>query len=553
MSDSRRRSYPRLTRRAILSGAAVTATAFVLPEGPAFTATATTNGKAVAVPAPAAAASPFTRAAVLDAARKLAKAPFAAPPTDLPGTLKNLSYEEYRDIQFRNTAEIWGDSDVPFRLQMFHRGFYFKEDIEIAIVNDDKAEHLAYSPNYYRFGERVPRPLPTEDIGFAGIRLIGRINGQGNSNNPQDFGEVAVFQGASYFRSIGRNQIYGLSARGLAVKTAEPEGEEFPLFRQYWIEKPDHGAESIVVHALLDSQSVTGAYRFTIRPGTQTTMDVEVTLFPRTDLKKFGIGPASSMYMFGPNGRNGVDDYRPEVHDSDGLLMVNGKGERLWRPLSNPKTLQISAFQDTRPRGFGLSQRERSFAAYQDIEANYERRPTLWVEPVGDWGDGAVTLIEIPSDSEINDNIVAYWAPKDPIKAGTEYSLAYRLLWGTGSVPERTTARIVGTRLGRAHIKDPTPLRFWVIDYVMSDPAVTAALQQAKIANPSTPRPLPQAMVTSSSGKTDLVSVVENPETGGWRLTFRLDPGDAKMIELRAVLAFKDGTPAETWVYRWTA
>jgi glucans biosynthesis protein len=550
MSDSRRRSSPRLTRRAILSGAAVTATAFVLPEGPALTATATTAGK-VAAAAPTAAASPFTRAAVLDAARKLAKAPFAPPPTDLPGPMANLSYEEYRDIQFRNTAEIWGDTDLPFRLQMFHRGFYFKEDIEIAIVDDDKAQHLAYSTNYYKFGERVPRPLPTQDIGFAGIRLIGRINGQ--TNSPQDFGEVAVFQGASYFRSIGKNQIYGLSSRGLAVKTPEPEGEEFPLFRQYWIEQPDHGAESIVVHALLDSQSVSGAYRFTIRPGNQTTMDVEMTLFPRVDLKKFGIAPASSMYMFGPNGRSGVDDYRPEVHDSDGLLMVNGKGERLWRPLANPKTLQISAFLDARPRGFGLAQRERSFAAYEDIEANYERRPTLWVEPVGDWGDGSVTLIEIPSDSEINDNIVAYWAPKDPIKAGTEYTLAYRLSWGTGPTPERNTARIVGTRLGRAHIKDPTPLRFWVIDYLMSDPAVTAALQQAKIANPSTPRPLPQAMVTNSAGKVDLVSVVENPETGGWRLTFRLDPGDAKLIELRAVLAFKDATPAETWVYRWTA
>ena len=281
-------------------------------------------------------------------------------------------------------------------------------------------------------------------------------------------------------------------------------------------------------------------------------MDVEATLFARVDLKKFGIAPASSMFLFGPNGRQDVDDYRPEVHDSDGLLMINGRGERLWRPLANPRHLQVSAFVDTGPRGFGLSQRQRDFDAYQDIETNYERRPTLWVEPVGDWGEGAVALFEIPSGSEINDNIVAYWAPQDPIKAGSEYSLAYSLSWGNGPTPERNTLLVRNTRLGRADIKDPTPVRFFVVDYTMSDPAATAALQAAKAASPSTPRPLPQATVTASAGKLDLVGVVENPVTGGWRLTFRLDPADAKLIELRAVLALKDGTPAETWVYRWT-
>ena len=517
-----------VTRRTILKGAAAAAAATVLPDA---AWPVTTNGKAAP---PAAVAGPFTRSTVLETARTLAKTPFVSPAAELPGTLKSLTYEQYRDIQFRNPASIWADTDLPFHLQMFHRGFYFKDVVDVSVVEDDTARHIAYSPDFFVFGDRVPRPLPTDDIGFAGIRINGHIN------NPTEFGEVAVFQGASYFRSLGRGQVYGISARGLAVKTAEAEGEEFPLFRRFWVERPAHASESIVVHALLDSQSVTGAYRFTIRPGAATTMDVEMTLFPRVDMKKFGIAPASSMFYFGPNGRAGIDDYRPEVHDSDGLLMINGRGERLWRPLSNPKQLQVSAFVDTGPRGFGLAQRQRSFEAYQDIEASYEKRPTLWVEPVGNWGEGAVALIEIPSGSEINDNIVAYWAPQDPVKAGSEFSLAYRLTWGTGPLPEKNTARVVETRLGRADIKDPTPVRFWVVDYAMSDP--------------SAPKPpTPEATVTASVGKLDLVNVVDNPVTGGWRLTFRLDPGEAKLIELRAVMAFKDGTPAETWVYRWTA
>jgi glucans biosynthesis protein len=377
--------------------------------------------------------------------------------------------------------------------------------------------------------------LPKEDIGFAGIRLHGRINA------PDRFDEVAVFQGASYFRSLGKDQLYGLSARGLALKVAEPEGEEFPLFRAFWVETPVADSDAVVVHALLDSPSVAGAYRFTIRPGLPTTMDVEATLFPRVELTKVGLAPGTTMFYFSLNGRDGVDDWRPEVHDSDGLLMVNGRGERLWRPLSNPHRLQISAFQDTGPRGFGLIQRDRHAETYQDFESHYELRPSLWVEPVGDWGQGSVTLVEIPSDSEINDNIVAYWAPKEPIPAGSEFSFAYRLSWGNDPAQTPGGAVVAATRRGKATLKGDSPVRRFVIDYMIPDQGAER------------PKTMPKADIWASAGTLSDVVVEDNPIDGGWRVVFKLDPGTNELIELRCVLSFDDKRPAEIWTYRWTA
>ncbi len=247
---------------------------------------------------------------------------------------------------------------------------------------------------------------------FSGFRLRAPLN------RAEHFDEFVVFQGASYFRAVAKGQEYGLSARGLALKTGDARGEEFPFFRTFWIERPRPEANTVVVHALLDSDSTTGAYRFTIRPGDPTVMDVEMTLYPRVELTHVGLAPLTSMFFFGPNDRVGIDDFRPAVHDSDGLAIWNGRGEWLWRPLINPETLQVSAFVDDNPRGFGLLQRHRAFADYQDLEAHYERRPSLWVETIGEWGSGAVQLVEIPSKSEYHDNVVAFWRPR-PTVTGT--------------------------------------------------------------------------------------------------------------------------------------
>jgi glucans biosynthesis protein len=508
---------------AIVAAAAMPVRASALNPGPATP------------PLPAAADGAFQRSTVIEIARSLARSEFVPPPADLPDPIKNLSYIQYRDIRSNRAAAIWQSEGLPFQLQPFHRGFYYKEEIDIAVVADDQAHHVAYSPEYFDFGKLVPQPMPKDDIGFAGIRLLGRIN------RPDKFDEVAVFQGASYFRSLGRDQIYGLSARGLAVKTGEPEGEEFPLFRAFWVETPAKDGQTVVVHALLDSQSVAGAYRFTIRPGLPTTIDVEASLFPRVDMKKVGLAPGTTMFFFDENGRERVDDWRPEVHDSDGLLMVNGRGERLWRPLANPRTLQISAFVDAGPRGFGLIQRNRDPRSYQDFESHYERRPSLWVEPVGDWGKGAVTLVEIPSDSEINDNIVAFWAPQEPIAAGSEYVFAYRLSWGDDPPQAKGGAIVQATRRGRGTLKGDSPIRRFVIDYVVPDAGSTQVAVD------------PKAEISTSAGVISEINIEPNPLNGGWRLTFKLDPGTAALAELRAVLKTDDGRPVETWVYRWTA
>ena len=478
--------------------------------------------------------TPFGAGMVDELARRLGQAPYEPPSTELPESLRDLEYVQYRDIYFRPDSAMWKGGNLPFLIEFFHRGFYFKEKIEVAIVDGGVARHVIYAPRLFGFGKLVPRPLPKDDIGFAGLRLGTRL-GRGDGN----FGEFLVFQGASYLRSLGMKQTYGISARGLAVKTASPDGEEFPLFREFWVEQPTPESTEIVVHALLDSPSVAGAYHFRVRPGEETVMDVTAKLFPRVDLAEVGLAPGTSMFFFDANGRVGVDDYRPEVHDSDGLLMMNGAGERLWRPLANPRDLQVSAFQDTNPVGFGLIQRNRDFASYQDLEANYESRPSLWVEPVGAWGPGAVNLVEIPTDAEIHDNIVAFWTPQSPIRAGAEFDIAYRLRWGNGPAAEPGAVVVARSRRGRASSEHPTPERLFVVDFDMPSGG-------------SHPEAPPKATVTASAGTVSGVTVAEDADIDGWRLTFKLEPGDAGTIELRAALVFADGRPVETWVYRWT-
>ena len=472
---------------------------------------------------------------VIELARNLARSPFAAPKAELPATLQSLDYDQYRDIRFRPEEAIWAkDAGSFFRVQLLSRGWLFEDPVEIAIVTDGKARHLAYRPELFTTGKVMQAHLPEGDIGFSGLRALFPIN------HPTVFDEIAVFQGASYFRSLGRNQGYGLSARGLAIKTGDPGGEEFPAFRAFWLDRPTRGGQALVVHALLDSPSATGAYRFTIRPGFATVMEVDVVLFPRTKIDEIGLAPASSMFMFSANGRHEVDDYRPQVHDSDGLLIINGNDEHLWRPLANPKELQMSMFEDRSPKGFGLTQRDRDPADYQDFEAHYERRPSLWVEPKSDFGQGAVVLTEIPTDAEIHDNIVAFWRPHAPIAADSEYRYSYRLYWNEGPKAEHDFARVLATRRGRADPLAPTPVRRFVIDFAKAPGKARSG------------HALPTATVTASAGAIKDIVVYENALTQGYRVSFTLDPKQAKLCELRAELVFKDERRAETWVYRWT-
>lgn len=330
---------------------------------------------------------PFSDDFVQGIARELASRPFQEEKVDLPAGLQNLTYDQYRDIRFKPEKSIWRGEPHGFSIDLFHPGFYYTSPVDIYIVNSNEQSRLNYVPDLFTFGPLVPKPSGETDLHYAGFRMRYPLN----SKDVLD--EFLVYQGASYFRAVGKDLLYGLSARGLAIDTGQPQGEEFPFFRSFWIRTPEEGAKTVVVFALLNSQSATGAYRFTIKPGDATVMDVEAMLFPRRDIEHAGIATLTSMYLFGTLNKAGFDDYRSAVHDSDGLLMVNGREEWIWRPLSNPKTLQVSAFMDRSPRGFGLMQRRRQYQDFLDLEAKYERRPSLWVEPIGDWGGGWVRAL----------------------------------------------------------------------------------------------------------------------------------------------------------------
>ncbi len=349
---------------------------------------------------------------MVEQARNLAAQPYAPLTSQLPQPLADLDYDIYRAIRFQPAQSLWHGERL-FEIQFFHLGFLYREPVRIRVVEDGTVRTLHFNKAMFNYGKTsLKDQLPT-DLGFAGFRIHYPLN------RPDYKDEVTVFLGASYFRMVGRNQVYGISARGLAIDTALPEGEEFPAFREFWLVRPAPGATSMTVYALLDSESLTGAYRFHLIPDTETAMDVQTTLFARAEVKRLGIAPLTSMFFVGENQVRSVDDYRPEVHDSDGLFMHTGKDERIWRPLSNPKELRVSSLLDEAPRGFGLLQRDRNFAHYLDLESHFECRPSFWVEPRGgQWGKGAVHLIEIPMDEEIHDNIVAFWVSDQPLKAG---------------------------------------------------------------------------------------------------------------------------------------
>ena len=471
-------------------------------------------------------AQPFTLAALTDRAKSLAKWPWAAPRQAAGKYFAGLDFEHYHAIRYRQEQALWLP-DGEFTAQFHHPGFYFKDAVRIFEVAHGVGRELRYSPSLYEFGAQAVPDGALEDVGgFAGFRLHYRLNSAYRD-------ELASFLGGTYFRALGRDTIYGLSARGLAIGTASPQGEEFPVFQEFWIERPVDGRH-VVVHALLNSPSCTGVYSFDIQPGTTTVMEVAATLFLRKPIANIGIAPLTSMFLFGPNDRVGVDDFRDAVHDSDGLQVWTGRGEWLWRPLVNGRRLRFSAFQDDNPRGFGLFQRNRRPDGYGDPASAYERRPNLWVEPLGQWGPGAVVLIEIPSDLESNDNIVAFWRPAAPLQAGTEWHARYRLHWGREHPVAPRLATVAGTRVGRGN---GAGARLFVIDFESADLQQRAGLApvfevaKAKLGPPSL-TPLP-------SGR-------------GVRLAFEFTPATRDPIELRCRLADGAGPVSEWWVYQWT-
>ena len=489
------------------------------------------------------AAQAFDFASLKGRARWLASRAYAAPRNDLPAALAKLSYDQYQSIRFRPERSLWFGENLDFRLQFFPVGLGFMDPVRLYEVVGGRAREILYDPQLFDFGDSGIAPSSMAGRpGFAGFRVQFVTDWQA---------DVAAFLGASYFRAVGGDtRQYGLSARALAVDTAVGDRtEEFPRFTTFWFERPSPGAGTLTLYALMDSPSVAGALRMQIAPvGTQIN-DVDAAFYPRKPIERIGIAPLTSMYLYGENDRREAHDWRPEIHDSDGLSLWTGAGEWIWRPLSNPPQLRVNSYFDDNPRGFGLLQRDRNFDHYQDDGVYYDRRPSLWVEPIptagaAGWGKGAVQLVEIPTVDETFDNIVAFWNPASKPMPGMELLFSYRLYWGTRMPFASPLATTFATRTGLGGtIGQKRDYYSWHFAVDFAGGELGALAENAKV----------EAAVSASRGAIEHLTAHFVREFGGYRALFDLKPDDSvEPIDLRLYLRIRGRPLTETWIYQWT-
>ncbi|KAB0482597.1 glucans biosynthesis protein [Pseudomonas reinekei] len=461
-------------------------------------------------------------------AKELAGQKYEAPRSNLPNEFREMKFADYQKIRFLTEKAEWADQKTPFKLSFYHQGMHFDTPVKINEITANTVEEIKYDPTRFDFGDLKFDPKATEQLGYAGFRVLYPIN----KADKQD--EIMTMLGASYFRVVGKGHVYGLSARGMAIDTALPSGEEFPRFREFWIQRPKPGDKHLVIFALLDSPRATGAYRLTLRPGSDTIVDVKAQMFLRDKVSKLGVAPLTSMYLFGANQPSKVLNYRRELHDSSGLSIHAGNGEWIWRPLNNPKHLAVSNFSVENPRGFGLLQRGRDFSHYEDLDDRYDKRPSAWIEPKGDWGKGSVDLVEIPTADETNDNIVAFWSPEKLPEPGQPLDVAYRMHWtmdeasihAPDSAWVKQTLRSTGDVKQSNLIRQPDGSVAYLVDF--EGPSLAALPADADVRSQ-----------VSVGDNAEIVenSVRYNPETKGWRLTLRMKIKDPnKSTEMRAAL-----------------
>jgi len=476
---------------------------------------------------------------VIDEARQLAGKNFQElPDNKIPDFLKDIPYDQWRDIRFKNTKTLWQNENENFKIRFFHLGLYYHQPVTINDVDSTGIHQFQFSPDLFDYGKNDFQGKIPPDLGFAGFRIHYPINTASYAD------EIAVFLGATYFRAVAKGQFYGASARGLAINTASDMGEEFPFFKEFWIIKPLKEDKEITVYALMDSPSIAGAYQFIIHPGEKTVMQVNSVLFTRKRIEKLGIAPLTSMFFYGENSKTAdYVDFRPEVHDSDGILIFTKWGEWIWRPLVNPKDLLINTFEVQTPQGFGLFQRDMNFDHYQDLESRYENRPSLWIVPKGDWGNGHVELVQIPSNSEHNDNINVFWVPQKSPEAGKELNFSYTLEWCSAKSKESAIGFVTDTRVVPQGQGAEFVIDFQGLAGLTSGQNLTADIDITK-----------DCRVVKQQ-------VLKNAVTGGWRLVFQIQeqgmlrdmvPGKKPVVGLRAFL--KDGSRVltETWDYAFT-
>jgi glucans biosynthesis protein len=504
-------------------------------------------------------ATPATLAAHVEArARALAGHSYAASGAALPEALTELDYEEYRSIRFRAEAALWR-GETPFEVQLMHPGFLFDEPVRIHLVEHEAVTTLPFDATRFEYdgpAAHLAGTLPSE-IGHGGFRI------HHPQNDPDVKDEVAVFQGASYFRLLGPGQVHGLSSRGLAIDIGGEE--EFPDFREFWLVRPEPGEEAMVFHALLDGPSVTGAYRFELAPGPETVLRVDARLFARRDVKRLGVAPLSSMFLYGPNDASSYDDFRPEVHDSDGLLMLTRAGEWIWRPLSHRPIPIVTALIDTDPRGFGLVQRARDFDRYLDVETHYHMRPSEWARlGEGDWGRGGVQLLEAPTVSEFQDNIAVSWVPDAPFSAGEERRYRYELVVFDERLAAQTLAQVERTGIGWDALPGqaappPRTRRRFIVDFSDADvdhaTAADATTDDAGAgdtgAGDADAGNDPEAIIETSAGRISDLRTMRLPSEPGWRVSFRLEPDGDRPADMRLYLTRAGERLSETWSYVW--
>jgi glucans biosynthesis protein len=450
------------------------------------------------------------------------QAPRPARRAVLPAALRDIHYDAYRSIRFKPERSLWRGEPGQFEAQFFHAGFFFQDLVEVSIVEPEGTRVLPFSTDLFSYeGMKVPRD---GGLGFTGFRLHAPLN------SPSYRDELIVFQGASYFRALGKTNAYGLSARGLAIDMGGPSPEEFPRFSEFYLVRPGPTDAFAWVFALLESRRVTGAYAFRIEPGETTRIEVTAKLFLRENVAGLGLAPLTSMYAFGEEGPNRFGDFRPEVHDSDGLGLHTATGEWLFRPLRNPPRTTVCSFRLDTPKGFGLLQRDRSFASFQDLEARYQDRPSMWVEPLSGFGAGSVRLLEIATELETDDNIAIAWVPHELSERQLE--LRYRLHVGRDVPKAGPAGRVIATRLGRT--KQGT--RFLV------DFAGEALASRRDV----------QVVISLERGRVLEQHIEQNPFTAGYRASFEIAPNPkGEDVELRAFLRAGDDVLSETWSYLW--
>jgi glucans biosynthesis protein len=482
---------------------------------------------------------------VVGRAQRLAANPFDANMPQLPQVFDGMDWDKWRQIRFRPEKALLRGGGGRFSLQLFHLGYLFGRPVMVNVGREGIFAPVPYSADLFDYGSlKLPRRLPI-DLGFAGFRIHYPLN------DPKENDELISFVGSSYFRWLGRDQKYGLSARGLSINTGKLDNnEEFPFFREFWVDSHDAKSEYLTIYALLDSPSVAGAYQFEVKPGLYSSVEVTARLFARKTIDRVGIAPLTSMYFLGENDRhmndrNKYDEFRPELHDSDGLLMHMVNEEWVWRPLKNPLIQEVQRFETKGLKGFGLMQRDRRFDSYQDVELNYEQRPSYWIEPLGDWGAGAVELVELATKDETADNIVAAFVPSTPLEAGKDLSLSYRMLSLDAGLDLHSLGYTVNTfsaparALGSAEAEKTLTRRLMIdfaggdLDYFLNDPGLVQV--ETTVENASVVRKF----------------VVPNPAIKGLRVMLDVQYEKDKLGTVSAVLRSAGRAVTETWTYAW--